>query len=45
LSTVHIDGTAIGRQASRFILDRIEGHDIGERVRDIGFTIVPRQSA
>jgi len=45
LSTVHIDGTAIGRQAARFILDRIEGHDIGERVRDIGFTIVPRQSA
>ena len=44
LSTVHIDGTAIGRQAARFILDRIEGRDIGDRVRDIGFAIVPRDS-
>ena len=45
LTTVHIDGRAIGRQAAQFIMDRIEGRDIGERVRDIGFSIVPRQSA
>ena len=44
LTTVHIDGVAIGRQAARFILDRIEGADIGERVRDIGFSIVTRDS-
>lgn len=45
LTTVHIDGAAIGRRAARFILDRIEERDIGARVRDIGFAIVPRASA
>ncbi len=45
LTTVHIDGRAIGRQAAQFIMDRIEGRDIGERIRDIGFSIVSRQSA
>ncbi len=45
LTTVHIDGRAIGRQAAQFITDRIEGRDVGERVRDIGFSIVSRQSA
>ena len=44
LSTVDIDGVAIGRQAARFIIDRIEGADIGERIRDIGFSIVERDS-
>jgi LacI family gluconate utilization system Gnt-I transcriptional repressor len=44
LTTVHVDGVAIGRQAGRFIIDRIEGRDIGERVRDIGFSIVARES-
>jgi len=44
LTTVHIDGVAIGRQAAQFILDRIDGRDIGERVRDIGFSIVERAS-
>ncbi len=44
LTTVHIDGMAIGRQAARFIIDRIAGADIGERVRDIGFSIVERDS-
>ena len=44
LSTVNIDGVAIGRQAARFIIDRIEGADIGERIRDIGFSIVERHS-
>jgi len=44
LTTVHIDGVAIGRQAARFIIDRIEGRDIGERIRDIGFSIISRES-
>ena len=44
LTTVHIDGMAIGHQAARFIIDCIEGTDIGERVRDIGFSIVERDS-
>jgi LacI family gluconate utilization system Gnt-I transcriptional repressor len=44
LSTVHIKGGAIGRQAARFIVDRVEGRDVPERVIDIGFSIVERQS-
>ena len=44
LTTVRIDGTSIGRQAARFILDRAAGRDTGPRIRDIGFTIVERKS-
>jgi LacI family gluconate utilization system Gnt-I transcriptional repressor len=44
LSTVQVDGAAIGEQAARFIIDRIEGRDAGPRVRDIGFSLVPRES-
>ncbi|MEP6826383.1 MAG: substrate-binding domain-containing protein, partial [Ramlibacter sp.] len=44
LSTVQVDGAAIGEQAARFIIDRIEGRDTGPKVRDIGFSIVPRDS-
>jgi LacI family gluconate utilization system Gnt-I transcriptional repressor len=42
---VRIDGTAIGRQAARFVLDRIAGGPEGPRVVDLGFTIIPRDSA
>lgn len=45
LSTVDIDGAAIGQQAARFIMDRVEGRDPGPAVRDIGFSITQRQSA
>lgn len=45
LSTARIDGTAIGRQAARFLLDRTRGHPEGPRIVDLGFTIVPRESA
>jgi len=44
LSTVRIDGTAIGRIAARFIIDRAEGIPIAEQVQDIGFTIIERES-
>ena len=44
LTTVRIDGAAIGAQAARFILDRIEGRDTGPRVRDIGFSIIDRET-
>jgi LacI family gluconate utilization system Gnt-I transcriptional repressor len=42
---VRIDGTAIGRQAARFIVHRAEGRPVAERVIDVGFSIVPRASA
>jgi LacI family gluconate utilization system Gnt-I transcriptional repressor len=45
LTTVHIKGAAIGRQAAQFIVDRAEGRDVAQRVVDIGFHIVQRRSA
>src|SRR6478735_3240275 len=38
LTTVRIDGTAIGRQAAQFIVERAEGGQRGPRVVDIGFS-------
>jgi LacI family gluconate utilization system Gnt-I transcriptional repressor len=45
LSTVRIDGMAIGRQAARFVIDRVEGRPIPERIIDLGFKLVGRASA
>ncbi|HSI57919.1 MAG TPA: LacI family DNA-binding transcriptional regulator, partial [Ideonella sp.] len=45
LTTVHIDATAIGRQAAQFIVERAEGRAVEARVIDVGFTIVERESA
>ena len=42
LTTVRIDGASIGLQAARFIVARAEGQAVGERVVDIGFSIVDR---
>ena len=42
LSTVRIKGDAIGRQAAQFIVDRVEGREVPERVVDIGFSIIER---
>lgn len=45
ISTVRIDGTAIGRQAARFIIDRAEGRPVEQKVLDLGFSLVERDSA
>jgi LacI family gluconate utilization system Gnt-I transcriptional repressor len=45
LSTVHIKGAAIGRQAAQFIVDRVEGREVPQRVIDIGFSIIERSSS
>jgi LacI family gluconate utilization system Gnt-I transcriptional repressor len=45
LTTVRINGAAIGRQAAAFIVERAEGHAVAQRVIDIGFSIVERDSA
>ncbi len=42
LTTVRIDGTAIGREAARCLIERSAGRQGGAKVRDIGFTIVER---
>jgi len=44
LTTVRIDGGAIGRQASQFIVERAEGRTVDQRVVDIGFTILERET-
>ena len=45
LTTVRIDGAAIGRQAARFIVDRAQGRRIENRIVDVGFSIVDRKTA
>ncbi|MDM0107918.1 LacI family DNA-binding transcriptional regulator [Variovorax sp. J22R24] len=45
ISTVRIDGTAIGRQAARFIIDRAEGRPVEQKVVDLGFSLIERASA
>ncbi|MEO6745140.1 MAG: substrate-binding domain-containing protein [Caldimonas sp.] len=44
LTTVHIDGSAIGAQAASLLLARCRGEPEGRRVIDVGFAIVERQS-
>ena len=44
LSTVRVDRAAIGRRAAELILARIDGEAPPEKVVDVGFTIVDRQT-
>lgn len=45
LSSVRVDGDAIGGQAARFIIDAAQGKSIAERVVDVGFSVVDRDSS
>jgi LacI family gluconate utilization system Gnt-I transcriptional repressor len=45
LTTVRIDGTAIGKTAARFIIERAEGRLVPDGVCDIGFCIIERASS
>ena len=45
LTTVRIDGQAIGRTAAHFIVERAEGRRVEPLVVDVGFSIVERESA
>jgi LacI family transcriptional regulator, gluconate utilization system Gnt-I transcriptional repressor len=45
LSTVRIDGNAIGRQAARFIIQRVTGETVPQRIVDVGFKLIARASA
>ena len=44
LTTVRIDGTAIGRTAAQFIMDRTAGKPVEHPHCDLGFTIIERAS-
>jgi LacI family gluconate utilization system Gnt-I transcriptional repressor len=45
LTTIRVDGNAIGRQAARFLVERIAGRPEGPRIVDLGVALVPRASA
>ena len=45
LTTVSVDGPAIGRLAARCIIDRAQGRSVAEPIVDVGFSIVERASA
>ncbi|QHE88189.1 LacI family DNA-binding transcriptional regulator [Hydrogenophaga sp. BPS33] len=44
LSTVHINGADIGRIAAQRLIDRAEGREVLERVVDVGYSIVERDT-
>lgn len=44
LTTVRIDGARIGTVAAEFIIARAEGREVGERVVDVGFSVVARET-
>jgi LacI family transcriptional regulator, gluconate utilization system Gnt-I transcriptional repressor len=44
LTTVHVDGAAIGKLAAQLIVDRCQGRAVGEPIIDVGFRIIERQS-
>jgi len=44
LTTVHVDGAAIGRRAAQLIVERCHGAVVAQPVVDVGFRIVERQS-
>lgn len=44
ITTVRIDGTAIGRQAARFIVERAKGIEVTQKVVDLGFSLIERDS-
>lgn len=44
LTTVHVDGAEIGRLAAQLVLDRCAGKPVPNKVVDVGFKIVERES-
>ncbi len=45
LTTIAIDGSAIGREAAKLFLERAQGSAAGKRIVDVGFTFIARDSA
>jgi LacI family gluconate utilization system Gnt-I transcriptional repressor len=44
LTSVQVDGAAIGRRAAQLIIDRCAGKTVAQTVIDVGFRIVERES-
>ena len=45
LTTLHVPRKAIGAQVAQCILDRLNQRDSGQRIFDLGFELVERDSA
>jgi LacI family gluconate utilization system Gnt-I transcriptional repressor len=45
LTTVRLPRHEMGRQAGTMVMDRLVGRSVASQIIDVGFTIVPRQSA
>ena len=45
LSTVRVDGAAIGQRAAQALVDRIEGRPVARPILDMGFNLIRRRSA
>jgi LacI family gluconate utilization system Gnt-I transcriptional repressor len=45
LTTVRVDGAAIGHEAARMLLARCAGQSVEPRRVDLGFTIIERESS
>lgn len=45
LTTVRINGGEIGQLAARYLIERAEGRPVEQRIVDVGFSIVERESA
>jgi len=44
ITTIRVDGNAIGRQAARFIIERLAKRPLTMRTVDVGFSVVSRAS-
>lgn len=45
LSSVRVDGTAMGQLAARYLVEKTEGRNPGDRYIDVGFSIVERETS
>ena len=45
ISSIHIDKRAIGIQAANALLARIEGRPVAEKIIDVGFELIARETA
>ena len=44
ISSIHIDKRAIGIQAANALLARIEGRPLEEKIIDVGFSLIERET-
>jgi LacI family gluconate utilization system Gnt-I transcriptional repressor len=45
LTTIRIDGTRIGKLAASLLVDRIQEGEVDQRVVDVGFKLIERETS